>query len=273
MIRHEHAQPYENLVYYSYQLFEPFPQMSCVISTRLGGVSEGYSHSLNLSFSVGDTEQAVLTNRSRLYHIVDVEPQSVAQAHLVHGNYIEIVTSQSPTGTYRRFAETDGLVTNVIHKPLLILVADCAAVAFFDPKQHVIALLHAGWKGIVSNIVAKMVSTMHETFGCRPSDMLAAISPSLGPCCYEVREDLVAAFHEAFPAHAQDLFRLQPDTSIHLDMWAALRYQLRESGIRPEYIEESGLCTACHLDEFYSHRAERGKTGRFAGLIVLRSAT
>jgi YfiH family protein len=271
MIRHEHAQSHENLVYYSYQLFEPFPQLSCVISTRLGGVSEGYLHSLNLSFSVGDTEQAVLTNRSRLYHIVDVEPQSVAQAHLVHGNHIEVVTSQSPTGMYQRFAETDGLVTNVAHTPLLILVADCAAVAFFDPKQQVIALLHAGWKGIASSIVPKMVATMNETFGCRPSDIFVAISPSLGPCCYEVREDLVAVFREAFPTHAQDFFRLQPDTTIHLDMWAALRWQLRESGIRPEHIEEAGLCTACHLDEFYSHRAERGKTGRFAGLIVLRS--
>src|SRR5260221_10041996 len=134
MIRHEH----ERLVYFTYHLFTPFDTISNVVSSRLGGVSEGHLRSLNISFRVGDEEQAVLTNRSRFYHAVDVEPETVAQAQLVHGTHIAIVTDQSPLGLHHRFAETDGLVTNIPNRALFIPVADCAAVAFFDPKQRVI---------------------------------------------------------------------------------------------------------------------------------------
>jgi polyphenol oxidase len=271
MRRHEQPQTGENLTYYSFDLFEPFPQVPCVISARLGGVSEGYLRSLNLSFRVGDEEQSVITNRSRFYAAVGVEAEAVAQAQLVHGTHIAMVTSQSPCGVQHKFAETDGLVTNVPNRALFIPVADCAAVAFFDPKQRVIAMVHAGWKGVIGGIVQKMISTMKEAYGSNPSDILVSVSPSIGPCCYKVREDLVVVFTTAFPTYAHSFFLWQAGGTIHLDMWAAIRWQLHESGIQDEHIEISSICTACHTDLFYSHRAEKGKTGRFAGLIVLRA--
>ena len=270
MIRHEQTQPQENLVYYTYQLFQSFPQVQCITSTRLGGVSEGHLHSLNLSFRVGDDENAVLTNRTRFYNVIDVVPEQVAQAQLVHGSHSEMVTTQSPIGSAYQFPETDGLMTHVPNTALFIPVADCAAVAFFDPKQQVIALVHAGWKGIVNRIVQKIIATMNETYESSPSDILVGISPCLGPCCYQVREDLVDVFTQAFPTQAQQFFLTQSDGTIYLDMWKALRWQLLESGIQAVHLDAADLCTACHTDEFYSHRAEQGKTGRFATLIVLR---
>src|SRR5258708_25646986 len=131
MIRHEQTQPQENLVYYTYQLFESFPQVQCITSTRLGGVSEAYLHSLNLSFRVGDDENAVLTNRTRSYHVINVVPEQVAQAQLVHGSHSEMFTAQSPIGIAYQFPETDGLMTHIPKKALFIPVADWAAMAFF----------------------------------------------------------------------------------------------------------------------------------------------
>jgi YfiH family protein len=272
MKRHEQPQQSEDLVYYTYQIFEPFSsQLTCITSTRLGGVSEGPLRSLNLSTRVGDDENRVTTNRLRLSDVMNVEPGRVAQAQLVHGSRIEIITEQSPKGFAHKFPTTDGLVTNVVEVPLFIPVADCAAVAFFDPQRRVIGMLHAGWKGIVHRIIPSMVDTMCTVYGSDVSHILVAVSPCLGPCCYQVREDFIQAFTEAFPSKAQEFFIPQSDDTIHFDMWSALCWQLGESGVLPEHVEGPAICTACQVDEFYSYRKERGKTGRFASIIVLRS--
>ena len=272
MKRHEKQQQSENLVYYTYQVFEPFSsQLICITSTRLGGVSEGPLHSLNLSTRVGDDEQRVATNRLRLFALMNMEPKRVAQAQLVHGNHIEVITEQSPKGFSHKFPATDGLVTNMAQAPLFIPVADCAAVAFFDPQQRVIGMLHAGWKGIVHRIIPTMVETMHTVYGSDVSNILVGVSPCLGPCCYQVREDFIQTFVEAFPTKAQDFFIPQSDDTVHFDMWAALHWQLGESGILAEHIEGPAVCTACQVDEFYSYRKERGNTGRFASAIMLLS--
>ncbi len=270
MIRHEHTQTSENLAYYTYKLFEPFPQIPFVVSTRLGGVSQGHLHSLNLSLSelVGDDTDAVITNRSRFYQVVGVEPEQVAQAQLVHGSHIEIVTDQTPCGTYQKFLKTDGLVTNVPGRALFIPVADCAAIGFYDSNHQVVAMIHAGWRGTVAGIIPETMQVMKQ-LGSNPADILVGISPILGKCCYQVRADLVAIFTEAFPSQACHFFEPQADDTYLFDLAAVFRSQLLENGVQLEHIEESGICTACHTDEFYSYRAEHGKTGRFAGLIVL----
>lgn len=272
MIRHEHTQPSENLVYYTYELFESFPHIPLVVSTRLGGVSQGHLLSLNLSLSdgVGDDPNAVIINRTRFYEIVGVKPEQVGQAQLVHGSHVEIVSEQTPCGTYHKLPKTDGLVTNVPGRALFIPVADCAAIAFYDPKRQVIAMIHAGWRGTVQGIIPETVKTMKQ-LGSNPLDILVGISPILGKCCYQVREDLVAIFAKAFPSQVSHFFEPQADDTYLFDIAAVFRWQLLESGVNPHHIEESGICTACRTDEFYSHRAEHGKTGRFAGLIVLRA--
>jgi polyphenol oxidase len=144
-----------------------------------------------------------------------------------------------------------------------------AAVAFFDPQQHVVSMVHAGWKGIVHRIIPAMVETMRTMYGSQPADIFVGVSPCLGPCCYEVRQDFIMTFTEAFPTKASDFFVPQANDTIHFDMWAALRWQIQESGIPPGQVEGPTICTACRVDEFYSHRKEQGKTGRFASMIVL----
>src|SRR5579883_1475755 len=226
MLRHEHLQPEENLVYYTYQIFESFPQVICLTSTRLGGVSQGYLHSLNLSFRVGDEEEAVLTNKERFYSLANIDAETVAQAQLVHGAHVEVIREYAPRDARYKFPSTDGLVTNLLNRPLFIPVADCLTIAFFDPKRHAIGLAHAGWRGVVAKIPQKMVETMQASYNSSPADLLVAISPGLGPCCYEVRDDLVAIFEENFPEQAHRFFLNQSDGRVHLDMWATVCWQL-----------------------------------------------
>jgi polyphenol oxidase len=273
MIRHERNE----LVYFSYHLFEPFERMLSVVSSRQGGVSAKPYDTLNLALSVGDDPAAVMTNRGLLCEAIGVEVDSMTIAQLVQGTHIEVVTSSSQgleaAERAQRFVATDGLITNVPDVPLFIFIADCAALSFFDPKRKVIGLGHAGWRGTVGGIARKMVEAMNAAFDCNPADVLVGISPSIGPCCYQVREDVVAAFQEAYPEQASTFFVQQLDGSIHLDIWTALTYQLRSSGIQEKHIELTSICTACHTDVFYSNRAEGSRTGRFTGMITLHPSS
>jgi len=261
------------LVYFSYPLFKPCERMLSVVSSRRGGVSTKPFDSLNVALSVGDDPVSVKTNRELLCKTIGVEADAMTVAQLVQGTHIEVVTSSSrgliATEKAQRFVDTDGLVTNVAEVPLFIFIADCAALSFFDPKRNVIGLGHAGWRGAVGGIARKMVEAMNRAFDCNPADVLVGISPSIGPCCYQVREDVIAAFQGAYPEQASTFFVQQPDGSIHLDMWKALTFQLQSSGIQEAHIELASICTACHTDVFYSNRAEGGKTGRFTGMITL----
>ncbi|GHP00818.1 laccase domain protein YlmD [Reticulibacter mediterranei] len=271
MIRDEN----QGIVLYSYELFRPFPQVVNIVTTRIGGVSRDPLSSLNLSFSkmVDDEEQAVIINRSRLYNLINIKPEHVAQAELVHGSNVEIVSHTTPCGTFEKLSRTDGLITALPNTALLIPVADCAAISFFDPQAHIVAMIHAGWRGATRGIISETVEKM-STLGSHPSDILVGISPILKSCCYQVRQDMVDAVTRAFPTQAQAFFVLQAD-DIHyqFDFLAMLRWCLEESGILPHHMEDSGICTSCSTSEFYSYRAEQGpngRTGRFAGLIVMR---
>jgi len=273
MIRHKH----HDLVYFSYHLFQPVEALLSAVSSRLGGVSVQPYESLNLALSVGDDPAAVMTNRGQLCEAIGVEVDAMTVAQLVQGIHIEVVTSSSrgleAAEKAQRFVDTDGLITNLPDVPLFILIADCAALSFYDPVRKVIGLGHAGWRGTVGGIARKMVEAMNAAFDCNPADLLVGISPSIGPCCYQVRDDVVAAFQEAFPDQADAIFVRQPDGSTHLDMWTALTCQMRSSGVREQHIELASICTACNTDLFYSNRAEGGRTGRFTGMIMLRPSS
>jgi YfiH family protein len=272
MIRHEQ----NHLISFSYHLFAPFPQVASLVSSRLGGVSQAPYASLNLALSVGDDQEAVLTNRARLCETAGIDATMLTIGLLIHGTHIAQVTDElRGKGALSRaeaLSGTDGLITNLAETPLIILVADCAVLSFFDPTRHAIGVGHAGWRGTLGGIARKMVAAMNAAFDCHPADLRVGISPSIGPCCFQVRQDVVSLYQQAFPDQADSFVVQAADGSTHLDLWSALTWQLRESGIKEEHIELSGLCTACTTSLFYSHRAEQGKTGRFGGLVVLRSA-
>lgn len=159
-------------------------------------------------------------------------------------------------------ADTDGLVTAERQVPLMLFFADCVPVLLVDTKGEAIACVHAGWRGSVGSIAAKAVTVMQEQFGAQPENIVAAIGPSIGPCCYEVDSKVweqAPVYHRCFaatrPGHWQ------------LDLWQVNRQQLEEAGLRPEHILCAGYCTSHHVDRYFSYRAEVGKTGRLAALI------
>jgi polyphenol oxidase len=259
----------------SYQLFAAHPNVGNVVSTRLGGVSAPPYHQLNLSLSTQDDHDAVLENRRRLCAAVDVALESLTIGKLIQGTHIATVSEDiRGCGSLDRATAlpgTDGLITNVPNTPLAVLVADCTVVSYFDPVRQVIALAHAGWRGTAGGIVPKMVRTMQEQFGCRPQDILVGMSPNIGKDHFQVRDDVLKAFQAFFRDQTEHFFTLQEDGSYLLDLNAALVQQLKDSGIQEEHVEVAGICTYEHTNLFYSHRKENGRTGRFAGLIVLYS--
>ena len=251
--------------------FASLPDIQHAVFSRQGGVSLAPFASLNLSVSVPDEKADVYANRQRAYGIYGRDTDSVVHAHLVHGNDVTQVT-QANNGTW--LPRVDGIITNQPDCALTMNYADCTPIFLYDPDHHAIGLGHAGWQGTVKDLPGSMVRAMVQSFGSNPASLIAGIGPCIGPCCYEVGEQVITAVHKQFP-RADELF-VEPmggkrpfssGNGPHFDMPEANRRNLANAGVAQ--IELSGLCTACRTDLFFSHRAERGKTGRFGTIFIL----
>jgi polyphenol oxidase len=224
------------------------------VFTRRGGVSRTPFHSLNLSHAVGDRPEAVTENLGKVRAALSATRLiTLNQSHgvdiLIPGEGEEV--HAVPTA--------DALITRLPGTALLIKQADCQAVILFDPRRGVVANVHCGWRGNVANLLGRVVSRMKEEFSCKGSDILAAIGPSLGPCCAEF-----VGYKEIFP-EAFQAFRVREN---HFDLWSLSSQQLIEAGLKREKIEVAGVCTRCRTDLFYSYRKE-GNTGRFGTVAML----
>lgn len=256
----------QGIPYYEFVGLNGNGRIQHAIFTRQGGVSPAPFASLNLSISVPDEKERVYANRRRAYGLYGRDSDSVVHAHLVHGRAVARVT-QANNGTW--IPHVDGIITNEPGCALTMNFADCAPIFLYDPVQQAIGLGHAGWQGAVKDLPGAMVHAMQHHFGSRPADLLAGIGPCIGPCCYEVGETVINAVHSAFADPdtllQSSIVNRQPSTVF--DLPEANRHRLAHAGV--EQIEMSGLCTACRTDLFYSHRAEKGKTGRFGAIFVL----
>ncbi|HET8813566.1 MAG TPA: polyphenol oxidase family protein [Solirubrobacterales bacterium] len=208
-------------------------------STRLGGVSEPPFDTLNLGLLTDDGEQAVAANRQRLTAALGLEPEQVVFARQVHGT--RLVDQPRDTGA----VEADGHVVTEPGLVPLVFVADCLPVALFGPGGLV--LVHAGWRGLAGGILAKGAEAVEAT--------AAAVGPGIGPCCYEVGDEVLEAF--AGPGEGIAEGRM-------LDLPGIARRLLGEAGV--EQVEVAGLCTSCQEELFFSHRRDHGRTGRQAGV-------
>jgi YfiH family protein len=231
-------------------------QLIHLVFTRRGGVSHHPFDSLNTSHTAGDSAENVTENLSKIKKAVEAE--HLIFMDQVHGDYIFIVR-RGHLGTQGKIPSADAMITDLSGVALMVKQADCQGVIIFDPKRSVVANVHCGWRGNVRNILGRVVARMEQEFECRPGDLLAAIGPSLGPCCAEF-----VSHEEIFP----DNFRLFMVRENYFDLWALSCLQLMEAGLREENIEVSGICTRCRTDLFYSYRAE-GRTGRFATVAML----
>lgn len=237
------------------------------VFTRLGGVSQGPFATLNVGQSVGDDEGAVAENHRRVYASLDLGASQVATARQVHGNRVAVVNGQHAGGGV---PHTDGLVTATPGLGLLLRFADCQPILLYDPEHHALGLAHAGWRGVAQGIARRAVEAMQEAFDSRPGALLAGLGPAIGPCCYTVGHEVAAAMGYVLPDWKQAM-HLEGEEHWRLDLSAANAQLLAAAGIAR--IEQAGICTACHNDEFFSHRADGGHTGRFAVVACLEPRT
>ncbi len=250
------------------------PSVGHAVFSRRGGHSAAPFDSLNLSLSVPDERDRVYANRRRVYGLYGRDTDTVVHAHLVHGADVARVT-QADNGTW--VEHVDGLITNQPGTVLSMNFADCAPIFLYDPRRHAIGLGHAGWRGTVVDLPGAMVRAMSDQFGSDPADLVAAVGPCIGPCCYEVGQDVIAAVEGAFdqppeaysPAVETSLLRERSNGHAHFDLPEANRRNLLNAGVN--HIELSEYCTACRTDLFFSHRAEKGRTGRFGTVFALGS--
>jgi YfiH family protein len=246
--------------------FYTFPTLSDAglnhaILTRRGGVSRGPFESLNLGSTVGDDPQAVQENRRRVLAAFGRTPQSVPELHQVHSNRI---IPAALRGAGEPFPQADGVVTDSPEFTLCMRFADCVPILLYDPVRRAAGIAHAGWKGTLAMVAASAVDALGRNFGSRPADILAGIGPSIGPDHYPIGDDLARAVRSAFGPDADGWLSARRG-SVHLDLWAANEFTLRRAGV--ETVEPAGVCTACHTEDWYSHRAGHGRTGRFGAVL------
>lgn len=273
-------------------------------STRKGGVSRAYcaedAHGeLNLGFTAEDSRELVAENRRLLVKAVTGDAAvPLATLRQIHTTLVRAIgtgdafrkTQMLPT------ARGDGLMTAEPGILLGIQTADCIPVLVADCKRRAVAAFHAGWRGTVQRIVENGIGRMRLEFGSRPEDMVAAIGPGIGPCCYAVGEEVLSGFESQF-AYFRDLFHEVDDSdpirtmypmlfltqrapghspigpSLHLDLFEANKRQLLDAGLRPAAIKLVGGCTSCQPELFFSHRASRGRAGRMLSVIGIRGST
>ncbi len=250
-----------------------FPELYHAVTTRKGGASPAPFTSLNLGAHMGDSREAVAANYEALSRAFGFDLQKVITSHQVHGAEIACVNAlpdrKEPFPFGHALTGYDGFITATAGIPLMVRVADCVPVLLYDPGTKTVGAVHAGWRGTAAGIVKKAAALMVENYGCRAGSILAGIGPSIGPCCYGVGSDVAESFRNTLPDCRRVLMQ-EVEGRYALDLQEANRLELIEAGLKPEHIELSGLCTACNLDLFFSHRGEQGKTGRFALFAGLR---
>jgi len=231
-------------------------------TTRQKGVSTIPYNSNNLAFHVGDIEKDVLSNHDALAKTIGYDLNTLVHMRQIHSDNVVIVDE---TFTFDNPPECDALITTMANKPLMVMTADCTPLLLYDPRQKVIAAIHAGRAGAFKNIVAKSVRKMQEDFHSSPSDILAVLGPSIGVCCYEVNETINNEAYTLGFGYAMQ----KRQKKFYLDVNRILKAQLEASGISRAHTENLNRCTACENSTFFSYRADGQKTGRMAGIIVM----
>lgn len=275
------------------------PWLWAGFSTRKGGRSRAYCQEaappeLNLGFASADDPETVLANRRLLAQAITSDPETpLISLRQCHSNLI--VQADRADAARAHPHKADGQMTDEPGLLLAIQTADCIPVLVADRKRRAVAAFHAGWRGTVKRIVETGVGRMRLAFGSRPEDLIAAIGPGIGLCCYAVGDEVLSEFESQF-SYSRELFKEVFDTdpvrrkypmlfltqrapghsptrpSLHVDLVEANRRQLLAAGLKPEAIRVIGGCTQCHNDLFFSHRASHGYTGRMMAVIGIANA-
>ncbi|MCY1714070.1 peptidoglycan editing factor PgeF [Caproiciproducens galactitolivorans] len=261
-----------DVAYLTFPAFEKYGFVRHAFSTRIGGVSENAFASMNLNFGRGDRDENVTENFHRFCSAAGFDYSTLVASSQDHGTFIRRVGAENRgTGIWKPkdIKSVDGLVTDEPDVTLVTYYADCVPLFFLDPVKRAIGLAHAGWRGTVAGIGAKMVKTMEREFGSRPEDLVAAVGPSIGPCCFEVDAPVYEEFSKLTQLNPRKFIVQNGGGKYHIDLWEANRCILIHAGIQREQITIAGLCTQCNAQWLWSHRASGGKRGGLAAMMCL----
>lgn len=268
------SEPFQGLLIYRFANLGSLPGMTHWVMSRLGGDSDGVYRGLNISFGTGDDPSIVRANRLAMYQAIGAPPSRVVVARQVHSDRVLAIHGSSgeahQDGWRTMDQEGDGMVTAEPGLFLQMVFGDCTPLLLYDPAHRVVGIAHAGWKGTIACIGARTVEAMQKHFGSRPADIYVGIGPSIGPCCYQVREDVATPARQTFGAN-RDIIKPQPDGAYYFDLWEANRQALLVAGVPLAHIETASICTRCNSNLFFSNRA--GDKGRFAALVALTPLT
>ena len=246
-----------------------------VFTTRFGGVSESPFDNLNLAYNIGDKESCVKENRKIISGTLGIDYKNLVSAQQVHKDKIAIVRKEDKgKGAFKysnAIAESDALITNIPAIPLLMCYADCVPVFILDPVKKAIALIHSGRRGTELELVLKTLFKMKKIFETNPHSCLAAIFPSIGPCCYHMKEEnkIDDYWLNEYKYNGEAISK-QNKSGRSLDLKKANHLQLIKAGLQEKNIFINEICTADHPELFFSYRRDKGNTGRMAAIFMLK---
>lgn len=264
----------DNVAYLSFPSLENINGVTHGFSTRIGGISEGIYSSMNLSFTRGDSDEAVMTNFKRISEAIGFPLESIVCSDQTHtNNVLKVGKKDCGNGIFKNkpYADVDGMITDEKGVTLATFYADCVPLYIVDPVNHAIGLSHSGWKGTVLKIGKITIEEMTKEYGTNPKDVIVTIGPSICQDCYEVSEDVIDQFRDSFTVEqCDDMIINKGNGKYQLDLWKACTYNFIEGGVLPEHITVGGLCTCCNDDKMFSHRASHGKRGNLGAFLSLK---
>ena len=252
-----------NINLYQFESFIGLP-IKHGIFLRHGGCSPKPFDSLNLSTTVGDSRENVIRNRNSILTALNIDDNRFFDVWQVHSS--KVIMTDRPRNRDENYLRGDAIITKTRNIALLMRFADCVPILLMDPVNHAIGIVHAGWIGTLNKIVQKTVRDFINYFHSDPKKLRAGIGPSIGVDHYEIGKEVADKAQKVFPKNWNEIIQNRKG-SLFLDLWKANESSLQEIGV--EQIEIAGICTVCHIDDFFSHRGENGKTGRFGALISL----
>lgn len=254
--------------YLAYPLLEQTGLVNHGFSTRLGGVSTGCWATMNISTSRGDDPKAVAENQRRIAAAIGVDEKKMVFTRQTHTTNVAVVTERDYGAA---LPETDGMITNVPGLCLVTFYADCVPLYFIDPVRKAIGLSHSGWRGTVHKMAKVTVQKMQETFGTKPSDLVAAIGPSICQDCYEVSEDVILQFRQNYrKEYWESLYYQKENGKYQLNLWRANEINFLEAGIRKDHMAITNVCTCCNPEVLFSHRVAGTDRGNLSAFLALK---
>lgn len=247
-----------------YYKFDTLPARHALF-TRHGGVSPDPWGSLNVGGTVGDDLARVRENRMLSFQALGCAPESIFDVWQVHS--ADVVCAHAPRPVDESYRQADIILTDQPRVTLFMRFADCVPILVCDPRNGVVGLAHAGWIGTLRDVVSTTIESMKKNYGSKPADMIAGIGPSIGPDHYEIGADVILQVMQKY-GDDSEMFLKSHNGKIHFNLWEANRVALEQAGVGQ--VEVSEICTACHTEDWFSHRAEKGRTGRFGALISLQ---